>query len=290
MRRGRIRPNGIALAAALAATGLVSLHLAGPPGAVRPELILLDAPRGSWLGTFRSDAEPVVLEERDGWRRVRVEGWIPVTGTEGPAGPPAGGPEPAAAAAHDGTTVRGVLPSDGGFNPADAGMIVYLVSDPEAFDQEHGRAGEECRGQVGDRRERVSALRAELNRSLSSSDNFRDAARRHDGLRAQLEEAEQDLLGRLGACRRRAVAIVMERAVRRTAPDGSGGFEFRGVPPGRYRVIAMDPSGASSRSFSFECGVAGSGTKEINPRADRTQVDLYWGMHATDPSGRTPRS
>lgn len=254
------------------------------------DLTLFDAPRGAWLGTIRSDAEPVVLEERDGWRRVRVEGWIPVPESQGAASPAGGDPAPATGETHVGATVHGILPSKGGFNPADEGMIVFLVSDPDGFDRDHVRVGVECRGQVAGRRERVVALRGELDRALSSSENFRDAAGSHDRLRDQLAEAEQDLQGRLGACRRRAAAIVMERAVRRTAPDGSGRFELKHVAPGRYRVIAMDPAGASRASFSFECSVAGSGTREIDPRTDRSSVDLYWGLEAAGASGAAPRS
>jgi hypothetical protein len=277
-------------AAGLAAVGLVSFHLAIPGEAVPSDLVLFDAPRGSWLGTIRSDAAPVVLEERDGWRRVRVEGWIPGTGTGDAASPPEGGPAPAAGAVSGGAVIRGVLPSDGGADPAGAGMIVFLVSEPEALDREHGKAGEECRGQVNDRRERVIALRGELDRALNSSSNFRVAAQRNDRLKAQVEAAERDLRERLGACRRRAVAMVLERAVRRTAPDGSGRFEFNGVAPGRYRVIAVDPGGAAPVSWSFECSVAGSETKEIDPRSDRSPVDLYWDLHVTGGAGQAPRS
>ena len=50
------------------------------------EILLLDAPRGAWLGTLRPDAPVTVLEERDGWQRVRVEGWIAASRQGHPAG------------------------------------------------------------------------------------------------------------------------------------------------------------------------------------------------------------
>lgn len=62
------------------------------------EVVLFDGPRGGWLATVRADTAWEVLEERDGWRRVRLEGWIPVS-SAARAAPPAG--EAAAAGASD---------------------------------------------------------------------------------------------------------------------------------------------------------------------------------------------
>lgn len=63
------------------------------------EIVLFDGPRGGWVATVRGDAALEVLEERDGWRRVRLEGWI--------AGSTAIGAAPAAeeAAAAEAATV-----------------------------------------------------------------------------------------------------------------------------------------------------------------------------------------
>jgi glyoxylase-like metal-dependent hydrolase (beta-lactamase superfamily II) len=59
----------------------IGLVLAGMLALVRlsaggGELVLFDAPRGAWLASMRPDAAIQVLEERDGWRHVRVDGWI----------------------------------------------------------------------------------------------------------------------------------------------------------------------------------------------------------------------
>ena len=60
--------------------GLISaalVLLASAPGAGPGDLTLFDAPRGAWLGTLRIDAPVEVLAEEDGWRRIRLEAWVP---------------------------------------------------------------------------------------------------------------------------------------------------------------------------------------------------------------------
>jgi len=78
------------------------LLLAGVTGLVRrgvissgDETVLFDAPRGAWLGTVRGDVPRTVVEQRDGWQRVRIEGWIAGSGASGFSGD--GGPALAAA-------------------------------------------------------------------------------------------------------------------------------------------------------------------------------------------------
>src|SRR6266850_485865 len=62
------------------------------------EMVLFDAPRGAWLASMRPDAAIQVLEERDGWRHVRVEGWILVGAAPAPGAAAAPGAAPDAVA------------------------------------------------------------------------------------------------------------------------------------------------------------------------------------------------
>ena len=136
---------------ALLALSLVCVALAAA-GHGALEIVLFDAPRGAWLGALRDDAPLVVLEERDGWRRVRLEGWTMAPAAPGPGSALSGGaggePAPAAVAASAPrpVAVQGVLaPPLGAGGAAGSGVLVLLVKESGALDSEHLRIGaEQC--------------------------------------------------------------------------------------------------------------------------------------------------
>jgi hypothetical protein len=244
--------------------------MAAAAGGGAADLVLLDVPKGAWLATVRGDAAVTVLEERDGWRRVRLEGWTMA----------APGPTPAQAGAGvAGARIEGVLAPDirtGG--TAGAGVLVLLLRDSEALDAEHGRAGEECGARVREKDRQIEDLRAELQRALNSSSNFREATTRNDQARARLKGAERERLQAIEECRSRAEEIFQRFAVARAISDGNGRFGFEGVTPGHYRVVALEPGGDRPRSWSFGCIIEGTGTRVLDPRADRTAREADWGV------------
>ncbi|HEU4403166.1 MAG TPA: hypothetical protein VFT43_13790 [Candidatus Polarisedimenticolia bacterium] len=268
----------------LLSLGLIVLRADAPSGAGSGDLTLFDAPRGSWVATVRGDAPLAVLEDRDGWRHVRLEGWVPGPSSGGatPAvgGAPAAAPRSADVATPAGGVVRGVLlpTPEARATTAGSGLIVLLLSNLEALDREHAAAGEECRTRIDAERAHVEALQADLLGALNSSDNFREATARSDRLRSQMEAAEKERLDHLTQCRRKAEAIFQRHTVARTISDDAGRFEFLGVQPGRYRVLATEVEGVAPRAWSLECRVEGPGTKVLDPRTDRSPVDPYWGL------------
>ncbi|HKN47654.1 MAG TPA: hypothetical protein VJ144_06760 [Candidatus Polarisedimenticolia bacterium] len=277
------RPVLIAIAVVLAA----GVERTGASRAGAGDVTLFDGPRGAWLGTLRSDAPIAVVEERDGWRRVRVEGWISAS-SAGPGHPDVTRPEAGPAPLPQGTgkpfaagvAVSGVLlPPGDTAGPVGAGLIVQLLSDPEGFDREHGSAGEECRARLREATDRIAALRAQLDKALSSSDNFREAAQRNDRLKAQIAAAEQERAERLSGCRRAADAIIERHTVKRTVSDSHGAFIFDSVEPGRYRVAALEAGGDRPRAWLLDCLVDGE-PLVLDPRRDRAPIDPYWGLFA----------
>jgi hypothetical protein len=240
--------------------------LAGAGRAGTADRILFDAPRGAWLAAVRTDAALVVLEEREGWRRVRLEGWIPAD---------AQGAAPAAAGGE--ATVRGVLAPESAGAPSGAGLIVLLVADLQAVDREKAGAEAACRARLDDATRTLERVKAEKERALNSSDNFREAATRSDRLKTDLESAQKERLARLAECRRSALAIYENHAAARSIADGRGTFVFEHVAPGRYRAVAAEPADGP-HVWSLECEVTGPGDVVLDPRRDRTPADPYWGL------------
>jgi hypothetical protein len=243
------------------------------------DLALFDAPRGAWLASVRPDTPLVVLEERDGWRRVRVEGWIAIPadrpgGEAAGQGSPAGTVRPVAR----GAVVQGVLlptTNERAASPG-SGLIVLLVSDLEALDAQHAGAGATCTSHIAEIDARLERMRSDKESALQSSDNFREATARDDRLKAEISSLEAVRGKRVAECQRSAGEIFQQHAVRRAISDDAGRFEFRDVPPGRYRVVATEVG--SARAWSLECVVGDEASIILDPRRDASDIDPYWGI------------
>jgi hypothetical protein len=237
------------------------------------EVVLFDGPKGAWLGALREDAPLVVLEEREGWRRVRLEGWTMVVPTGGAAatGTPGGADSVA--------IVQGVLaPPLGLAGQAGAGVLVLLVRDGDALDSEHHKAGEDCSARLAQKDRELDDLRADSVRAFNSSDNFREAAGRNDQAKARLAAAQRERRDLIRACRARAQQVFEGAVAQRAISDGSGRFEFRGIVPGRYRVVAFESAGDDPRTWSFSFMVEGVGTRVLDPAKDSSPVPADWGL------------
>lgn len=264
--------------------------LAPTPGAGPGDLTLFDAPRGAWLGTLRPDAPVVVLGEEDGWRRIRVEAWLPASsgvvspsgGSTGQVPPPSRGPDSdessgARHAASSRATIRGVLTADGD-GPVGSSLIVLLVSDLEAMDREHARAGAGCAEHLAEIGARIASLREEVRRALNSSDNFREATTHSDRAKRELKGAEAERRNALSGCRQTAEGIFQRYTVERTISDGGGRYEFLDIPPGRYRVIATRTA-EPTLAWSLDCAIEGGETIVLDPAVHRSPVEPFWGLN-----------
>jgi hypothetical protein len=265
-----------ASAATLLLAALCAYRL-GTVVAGTPDRILFDAPRGGWLATLREDAALSVVEERDGWRLVRLEGWMPPQGMEDRAGP-AGAPDRVPIGA--GAVVRGVLVPypEWAAGVEVSGRVLLLLSDLDVLDREHSGAGAGCRSRVAASRERADRLRAEADQALNSTDNFREASGRYDRLKQQALAATREGEERLADCFRKADSILQAHAAKRTVSDASGAYEFTGVRPGRYRVVSMARDEKDPWHWSLEFSVAGAEVKLLDPILDRSSFAPRWDL------------
>lgn len=265
------------LALSLLVLALCCLEFAAS-GGEKADLVLLDHPKGSWLATVRSDAAMTVLEEQDGWRRVRVEGWTMAAAGPAAVGTAAEAPAQEAEAPAEARIVGVLAPDIRKGGAPGAGILVLLARESQELDAEHRKGGEECGSDMEAADRRVQDLNEELRKALNSSSNFRDAASRNDATKRKLKEAEAARRRTIQGCRGRAEAIFQRHAVARAITDGDGRFAFEKVPPGRYRAVAFDPSLEAPRSWSLGCAIETGGTKVLDPRADRTPVEADWGI------------
>jgi hypothetical protein len=263
---------------------------AGAAAAAGDALVLLDAPRGAWLAEVRADAPFQVVEERDGWRHVRLDGWIRVGSTpQGDAAPSPGAAAPGStvllsaappAAPAAGASLSGILTPLPGMEPSTLGtnLVVWLLGDPERLDADHKVIGEECRKSLAAQDALIADLDATLRNALNSSDNFRQAASRNDRAKSDLAAARKDRDRELAGCRDKADQLFSTRALLRTLSDGSGRFEFQGLAPGRYRVVATERNGSLARGWSLTARVEKAGPVVVEARV-AAGPDPYWSLH-----------
>jgi hypothetical protein len=273
-----------ALAAIAAAAGA-----AGEGGG----LTLFDGPRGRWLAEVRPDASLEVLEERDGWRHVRIDGWVP-SGRAGTAeaAAPAAAPKPPAAdmppgagtgtaasaalpaaapagAGAEPATLTGVLVALPGMVPATPGanLVVVLVAEPPRFDADYEVVAGDCRSKVEAQDARIAATQEHANKALNSTNNFAEASRRYDRAKAEVAAAKKERTAVLAACLDEIDTLVERHAASRAPTDSIGRFEFKGVKPGAYRVIGRDRREDSVRAWAYDALVNGPGLVTLDPTA-----------------------
>ena len=158
---------------------------------------------------------------------------------------------------------------------------MLLLSRLDSMDEDHARAGQECLEGIARSEEHLATLRKQLDEQLNSSDNFREAAERHDRTKSMLEQEEKKHRERIQACRRMADAIFQDYTVQRVISDLSGRFEFFGVPAGRYRVVATEIGGENPRAWALKCPVEGTRPVVLDPRVDSSLTTPYWGVGAS---------
>jgi hypothetical protein len=258
---------------------LVVAVLAGAAGGAG--LQLFDAPRGAWLAEARTDASIQVLEERDGWKRVRIEGWVPDDALAAIAAP-AGGADAAIAAAAapgiaaaaplpaahgTGATIQGVLMPTAGMVPATVGasLPVLLIADVAKYTAEQQALVTSCRARIASQDAASEEAQRRLDAAFNSSGNFTEASRRNDRAKADLAAAKKARDEAVSACVDEADALAQRFAVARAPADTAGRFQFASLDPGTYRVFASEHREGAVRAWAFDATVTPGATVVLDP-------------------------
>jgi hypothetical protein len=185
---------------------------------------------------------------------------------------PASGPQRLAA-------VQGILVPDlGSTGTAGGGVLVLLVKESESLDSEHRRVGAECKDRLEEKNRSLELLAKAADGALNSSNNFREASDRSDQARSKLAAEQKARRDVLRECRARAQGVFEKGVTGRAISDPAGRFEFQGVAPGRYRVVAFESAGDAPRSWSYSFQVEGTAPRVLDPAADRSPVPADWGL------------
>jgi len=243
----------------LLAAALILLASGATRGTEAPRLLATDAslralPESGILHGMLAAGAPVsVLEERQGWVRVRAEGWVPAAALGGeppptPPAPPAVPPTPpsppptaapvAVAAAStmagrvDGSVVVR-LSRRGSTTPGEKAIVHLVPADrlaPWMADP--------------DRAARITSLQVDLARTQRDADkalqssNFTEGIMERDRLTAKRDALTADLLRELAVVHNGHEIEARAQAVASAVTDSRGAFVLPMLGPGRYVVYA----------------------------------------------------
>lgn len=188
-----------------------------PEGTAHGSSPIFAEPEGREIGWIVDREYVEILESREGWTRVRLEGWILETPRASIQGLIQGGRRAAVL----------LLPADGSWRAAfqEAEASYREEMDPLA--------------------DELARLRSERDRALKL-ENFTEAAARYDALdseyrsrREQFRKAQERALFRL-------MTALAPRVVARTLLEEDGAFRLHPPGPGDYRMFIAAPDDAGS--------------------------------------------
>jgi hypothetical protein len=243
------------------------------------EVVVLDAPGGRPVAVLLSGASRRLGEEREGFVRVTVEGWIRLPSEparESPApGPPFSKPtasEPSEPILSG--QIKAPLPSGEVRYGAGARIVILgSVPDLEARRQEiKSRYGREEAALETE----IESLRRQESQSLNSSDNFTQAARRSDRLKAQVaaKTAERKKLPEKYALE--VDELFRDFQVAETTADPGGRYSFTTLPPGSYRLLAVFSLEGKIHRWYLPLEVSGPGGLRVDLDNDNRGTDPYF--------------
>ena len=212
------------------------------------ETSLRSEPGAGQRTAFVTPDTPIeVLELREGWVRVRIEGWVPADAVAAalpprtvPAATPATeppAPPPATLTVPTGVSVEGLIKVK--FSrlkkKVAAGASVMLL--PASVGLDADSAPPETAERLADLEAQAARLQKDIEKAMQMS-NFTEATRRRDELRRErngiLEERQQVLAAEHGRHEHRARAAAVASGI----ADSKGFFTMTSVPPGAYTLYA----------------------------------------------------
>jgi hypothetical protein len=253
-------------AVALASLHPVALQEAGPAGPAPATLEnpaqLSPAPGEPPVAVLMAGARLQVVEQREGWSRVTLEGWIPQSALPASAAEPAPvvpAPAPSAVAAapaaaapaeapaqpSSAAALRGVVfvTGDKGETLAGGGVAVRLLqaAGPAlAMLETHRR---ECAARQAELSAQAEELKDRAGRALRTIDNATRAFEESDRLKGERDAVRQRRVDEWRRCREQEEELIDAHAAHRAITSEGGRYAFDGVPSGRYTLQAALDTG-----------------------------------------------
>ena len=257
---------------------LVCTAVRGEEAAASAPEEILDAPGGKPIAILLAGAVRNQGETRDGYVRVRVEGWIRLPGTAPPAVAPARAPLPAPAVS-SAVPLSGIivttLPS-GEARYGSGAKVVLLGRVPE-LDAAWSRLKEGYDRERADLEARTEDLKLQEKSALSSTDNMTQASQKLDRVRKMLRQAQQEKQDLKTRYATRADELFRTHQAAETVADAEGRYAFSNAAPGSYRLLAIQTLSGAAATWYLPVEVPASGGAIRDLRSSDPGSDPYFG-------------
>ena len=249
---------------------------------------VLDAPGGRPVAILLPGAVRKTVEERDGFIRVAVEGWIRSPGAAPQTGP--------AGAAANSTGLVSTLPSgltvpssptsappalsgsvvarlSNGELRYGAGARVSILGSPVELERERTALKSQYESSSAALDEEIRRLEEDRKTALNSSDNLEQSRHKLDETRRLLVEKTQEKRGLAGKYASRAEEIFRRYQVAETVADPAGRFAFPSLPPGSYRIRATFTFGDLVHHWYLPVEIGSGGGIQMDLSAEKVVTD-----------------
>jgi hypothetical protein len=254
---------------------LVSMQAWARPSSPTEEV--LDAPGGKPIAILLPGAETTRGESKEGYVRIRLEGWVRA-GSAAVPGVPVGlasGIDGAVAAPALSGTVAAHLES-GEIRYGGGAHVAVLGPAPEL-----DRAWTELKaGYEKDQQgltNRILALDRREKEALASSDNFTQATQNLDRIRAERRSAgkQREALRERYAARAEELFRRFQRA--ESAADAAGRYSIASLPAGAYRILATMTADQVVRRWYVPVEVTPNGGAILDLQSTDAGPDPFFG-------------
>jgi len=256
-------------------TGSLLVAAAGPMLLTESSEIVSE-PGAARFGVLMAGTPVRVLEARDGWLHVSVEGWIrtdedaPVPAVPGAAAMPAVATGTVTLSGK--ISLAGAVKGKGG-PVAASGVALRLVSDPEGNRTRLDEARASCAARRGPLVDQAAKLKEQANVALSTTENTATAFEAYDEAKWQRKKVVAQLRSLDEDCRASEESVLESATVARTLTDPTGAFVLRGVPPGRYLLTAILETKNERHIWEMDVDLSGGdATVDLTPD-NRTAVE-----------------
>jgi hypothetical protein len=239
---------------------------------------ILEAPGGRPVAILLPGAVTRRGEEKDGYIRVVVEGWMRVSpqasSLETPSNPAA---SPPAAATDVARTVSGriTLKLASGEIRYAAGSRVLLLRDPPRLEARRAELAQSYQIEGRALREEIAALESRKAGALNSTENFTQASQNLDRTKKQLAAKNRDLQSLQGTFAGKELALLEEFKTAETFADPGGTYRLEPPAPGEYRIWASYTEGDRVYRWYLPAMVGNSGAVTLDLAAGKPGEDPF---------------
>jgi hypothetical protein len=250
-----------------------------PPSSHSDEM--LDAPGGHLIAIVLPGTARRIVETKQGYVKVVVEGWIrqeeaPKNAETAPPPPPAVPSAPMSAQSISGRIEVRLASKEVRYG---AGARVMLLGNIAELEPRRVALASAYQSEVRDLQAEIAALQAAKHQALNSSENFTQATKSLDQTKSSLARKSQELGAIQDKYEKLGESLVQQFKVAEVDADPGGEYHLEGMAPGEYRLRAW----FSDQGSDYRWYLPASVTAQKN-----TVLDLSGAKAGQDPFFQGP--